>query len=320
VIIATERVGRPSDFTPREEPRRGGPCAFCAGHEHETPPEILAYREPRDARADGPGWRVRVVPNKFPALRIEGALERRGQGLYDLMNGVGAHEVLIESPDHDHGLGRLPPAAVEDVLRAVRDRVVDLRRDDRFRSVVVFKNHGAAAGASLEHPHMQLIATPIVPLVVADELLHARAYHDYRERCLFCDILSQELAAGVRLVGETPEVVAFAPFAARFPFETWILPRRHGATFETTNPETLRDLARLVRSVLGRLDRAIGDPPYNLFLHSAPFGTEGSPSYHWHVEIVPKLVGVAGFEWGSGFHINPMPPENAARTLRNTPE
>jgi UDPglucose--hexose-1-phosphate uridylyltransferase len=159
-----------------------------------------------------------------------------------------------------------------------------------------------------------------VPLVVADELHQARAYHDYRERCLFCDMLSQELAAGARLVGETPEVVAFAPFAARFPYETWILPRRHAAAFETTSPETLRDLARLVRSVLGRLDRAIGDPPYNLFLHSAPFGTEVSPSYHWHVEIVPKLVGVAGFEWGSGFHINPMPPEDAARTLRNTPE
>jgi UDPglucose--hexose-1-phosphate uridylyltransferase len=316
VIIATERVRRPSDFQLTPTERRGGPCHFCAGHEHETPAEVLAYRDAAEAPRDAPPWRVRVVPNKFPALRVEGDLERRGHGLYDLMNGVGAHEVVIESPHHDARLATLPAAAVEDVVRAYRDRIVDLKRDDRFRSVLVFKNHGARAGATLEHPHSQLIATPIVPLTVVAEMDHARGYHDYRERCLFCDMLYQELEDRARLVAAGPHVVAFAPFAARFPFETWILPRRHAAAFERARAEELHDLAAVLGAVLGRLDRVLGDPPFNLLLHSAPVGTEDSPSYHWHVEILPTLAPAAGFELGSGFHINPMPPEEAARLLR----
>jgi UDPglucose--hexose-1-phosphate uridylyltransferase len=287
VIIATERVRRPSDFPRRDTPRRGGPCALCAGHEAETPPETLAYRDPPAALADTPGWRVRVVPNKFPALRIEGDLERRGVGIYDVMNGVGAHEVIVESPDHDRPLARLPVGAVAEVLRAYRDRIADLQRDARIRSVLVFKNHGAEAGATLEHPHSQLIATPVVPLVVADELHQARAYHDYRERCLFCDILRQESADAVRLVAENQRVVGFAPFAARMPFETWLVPRVHAAAFEHVDDATLHELASVLATVLARLDRALGDPPYNLVLHSAPFGDGESPSYHWHIEVVP---------------------------------
>jgi UDPglucose--hexose-1-phosphate uridylyltransferase len=316
VIIATERVRRPRDFSVPRPARRGGPCAFCAGHEHETPAEVLAYREPAGARAGGPGWRVRVVPNKFPALRIEGDLERRGQGLYDVMNGLGAHEVIVESPDHDASLATLPTTSVELVLSAYRDRILDLRRDERFRSVVVFKNHGAEAGATLEHAHSQLIATPVVPLVVAEEVHLARSYHDYRERCLFCDILRQELEERQRLVAEGEHVVAFAPFAARFPFETWLLPRRHAAAFEHAGAAELRDLAGVLRAVLARLATAVDDPPYNLILHSAPFGAAESRSYHWHVEITPKLTALAGFELGSGFHINPLAPEDAARALR----
>jgi UDPglucose--hexose-1-phosphate uridylyltransferase len=317
VIIATERVRRPTDFAPVRRARRGGPCPFCAGHEAETPPEILAAREP-GAPADSPGWRVRVVPNKFPALRIEGELERRGHGIYDLMNGVGAHEVIIESPEHDQELGAQSAAGVEEVLRAYRSRVADLRRDPRFRSVTLFKNRGPEAGATLEHAHSQLIATPVVPLTVTAELDHAHAYFRYRERCLFCDILRQESEARDRLIVEGQHVVAFAPFAARFPFETWIMPRRHGSVFEDVDDVVLRDLAVVLRSVLRKLDRSIGDPPYNLFVHSAPFATGESPSYHWHFEIMPTLTGVAGFELGSGFHINPVPPEDAARFLRDT--
>ena len=320
VIIATERVRRPTDFPRRRAERRGGPCALCSGHERETPPEVLAYRDSPAAPADSAGWRVRVVPNKFPALRIEGDFERRGQGLYDLMNGVGAHELLVESPDHDGNLAALPAGAVEDVVRACRDRLIDLKRDERLRSVIVFKNHGAEAGASLEHPHSQLIATPVVPLVVAEEVHQARAYYDYRERCLFCDMVRQELDEQYRLVAESTEVVAFAPFAARFPFETWLVPRRHAAAFEQTDVARLCDVAAVLRIVLRKLARALDDPPYNLILHSAPFGGGESPSYHWHIEITPKLTNLAGFELGSGFHINPMPPEDAARVLRDTPD
>jgi UDPglucose--hexose-1-phosphate uridylyltransferase len=316
VIIATERLRRPRDFARQQPARRGGPCVFCPGHERETPPEILAYRGSPGV-PNGSGWRVRVVPNKFPALRVEGGLERRGEGMYDLMNGVGAHEVVIESPDHERELGDQPPEVVEEVLRAYRDRIADLKRDERFRSVTVFKNRGAEAGASLEHPHSQLIATPVVPLTLNDELDNAGAYYRFRERCLFCDIVQQELDARSRLVLAGEHVVALAPFAARFPFETWLLPRRHAAAFEDLKAEELHDLARVLRAVLAKLDRAIADPPYNLLLHSAPFGAGDSPSYHWHFEVVPKLVGMAGFELGSGFHINPVPPEDAARFLRD---
>jgi UDPglucose--hexose-1-phosphate uridylyltransferase len=317
VVIATERVRRPGDFPRRPSVPRGGPCVFCPGHEAATPPEVLAYRD-APAEPDAPGWRVRVIPNKFPAVRIEGGLERRGEGIYDLMNGIGAHEVVVESPEHDGELSRLPPSALEDVLRAYRDRIVDLKRDERFRSVLVFRNRGVDAGATLEHPHSQLVATPVVPLVVADELQQSRAYHDYRERCLFCDILRQETEARVRVVVDTDRAVAFVPFAARVPFETWVLPRRHAAAFERTGDADLRGIAAALRTVLGKLDRALGDPPYNLLLHSAPSGVDESPSYHWHFEILPRLTGLAAFELGGSLHVNPVPPEDAGRLLRDT--
>ena len=317
VIIATERVRRPTDFPRRARVRRDGPCPLCPGHEADTPPEVLAYRDPAGA-ADGPGWRVRVVPNKFPALRVEGDLERRGHGVYDLMNGMGAHEVIVTSPDHDRGLARLPLPAVEDVLRAWRSRIGDLARDDRLRSVLVFENHGEEAGATLEHPHSQLIATPVVPLAVADELHGARAFHDWRERCLFCDILRQESDDRTRVVVEAPAVAAFAPFASRVPFETWIVPRRHAAAFELADDGVLRETASVLAAVLARLDRRLDDPAYNLVLHSAPFGMGESPAFHWHIEVLPRIGGTSGFELGSGFHINPVPPEDAARLLRET--
>jgi UDPglucose--hexose-1-phosphate uridylyltransferase len=209
-------------------------------------------------------------------------------------------------------------AGVEEVLRAYRGRVADLKRDPRFRSVTLFKNRGPEAGATLEHPHSQLIATPVVPVTVTAELDNAHAYFRYRERCLFCDILRQESDARARVVVEGQHVLAFAPFAARFPFETWLIPRRHASAFEEVDDVVLRDLAGVLRTVLRKLDRAIGDPPYNLLVHSAPFATGESPSYHWHFEIVPALTGVAGFELGAGFHINPVPPEDAARSLRDT--
>ncbi len=317
VAIDTERVRSPRDFVRPRPPRRGGPCAFCPGHERETPPEILAYRDPPGSPANAPGWRVRVVPNKFPALRVEGDLERRGDGLYDLMNGRGAHEVIIESPAHDQTLASLPPSAIQDVVRAYRERILDLRCDERLRSVLILRHHGLMAGIDHEHPHSQLLAAPIVPMAVSAEIDHARTYYTYRERCLFCDILRQEIDHGTRLVAVSSHVVAFAPFAARFPFETWLMPRHHAAAFESADDAVLRDLASILRTVLRKLEHTLADPPHTLLLHSAPFGDGESPSYHWHVEIVPTLVGVGDFEWGTGLHLNPLPPEDAARVLRD---
>jgi UDPglucose--hexose-1-phosphate uridylyltransferase len=318
VIIATERARRPSDFVTEPVRPRATTCAFCEGHEQQTPPEVLAGRPP-DSRPNTPGWTYRVVPNKFPALRIEGELEPSGEGLFDRMNGVGAHEVVIETPRHDASLAGLSVDAVTDVLLAYRERMVDLKKDPRFAYVLVFKNHGEAAGASLEHPHSQLIATPIIPIMVSEELAGSAQYYDLKERCVWCDMVRQERRGRARLVLESPEFVGLAPFAPRFPFETWILPTRHRAAFEESTEEELRGVAETLGEVLRRMDQVLGEPPYNFMLHTAPFREAQLESFHWHLEVIPKLTRVAGFEWGSGFFINPVPPEAAAEALRASP-
>ena len=315
VIISTERGRRPSDFPVQPILARGGSCVFCPGHEAKTPPEILAGRPP-DSAPDTPGWSLRVVPNKFPALRIEGELEPSGEGLYDRMSGVGAHEVVIESPQHDATLSTLPADTVADVLLAYRERVLDLKKDPRFQYILVFKNHGAPAGASLEHPHSQLIATPIIPIMVLEELKGAAEYYGMKERCVWCDVVRQERRDRRRMIMEAGGFVALAPFAPRFPFETWILPTRHRSAFEETGVEELRGLADVLGEFLRRLDRVLQRPPYNFMLHTAPLREGPLDHFHWHLEIIPKLTNVAGYEWGSGFFINPTPPEDAATALR----
>jgi UDPglucose--hexose-1-phosphate uridylyltransferase len=316
VIISTERLKRPSDFRiERAAPPGPDECPFCAGREDLTPPEVLAYRHNGTA-PNSPGWDLRVVPNKFPALKVEGTLEREGEGIFDRMNGIGAHEVIIETPGHEKTLASMSEVEIERVLFAFRDRIIDLRQDRRFRYILVFKNHGAAAGATLEHTHSQLIALPIVPDFVREEIEGARRHYTAKERCVFCDIIRQELAAGRRVILEGADVVALAPYAPRFPFETWLLPRRHGARFEEAPHQEYEGLARLLKSVLQRMNRALESPAYNLIIHSAPLSEEVGESYHWHVELIPKVTRVAGFEWGTGFYINPTSPEEAARVLR----
>jgi UDPglucose--hexose-1-phosphate uridylyltransferase len=315
VIISTERGKRPTDFTDRVGPRRGSFCPFCPGNEDKTPPEVLAFRNP-GGRRDGPGWQVRVVPNKFPALQIEGDMDRRGEGLYDKMNGIGAHEVIIETPEHDCELSRIPAAGIEQVLHAYRERMVDLKRDRRFRYLMLFKNHGEAAGATLEHGHTQIIATPIVPKRVQEEIDGARGHFALKERCIFCDMIAQERLDGRRIVVENDEFVAFAPFASRFAFETWLLPKRHESHFEEGDPGRIPALAQILRVTLMRIGRALNHPPYNFILHTSPTNQTHLDHYHWHFEIMPKLTKTAGFEWGTGFHINPTPPEEAAEYLR----
>jgi UDPglucose--hexose-1-phosphate uridylyltransferase len=314
VVIATERVRRPADFAVGRTPRPPESCLLCGGREAETPPERLALREKSDAGAPVAPWRVRVVPNKFPVLRGEGALERRGEGVYDLMSGVGAHELIVESPAHDVKLADLPATAVGEILGACRTRIRALRQDPRLRAALLFKRHDPDAIGRARHPQCELLATPVVSEPVVQEMEQAKIYHDYRERCLFCDILRQELDAGLRLVAESEHAVALAPFAARAPFEVWLLPRRHRAAFEDVEDAEQADVAALLRTVLRKLDRTIGDPAFELVLHSAPFGDAGSPAYHWHVEIVPAVV--TGDRGSVGLVVNPMPPEDAARFLR----
>jgi UDPglucose--hexose-1-phosphate uridylyltransferase len=316
VIISTERAKRPSDFRVERASVVGGEwCPFCAGHEGLTPPEVLAYRQ-NGASPNGPGWDLRVVPNKFPALHVEGTLDRQGEGLFDRMNGIGAHEVIIETPDHSKTLATMSEAEIERVLWAFRDRVLDLKQDRRFRYILLFKNHGAAAGATLEHTHSQLIALPIVPDYVREEIEGAHQHFRAKERCVFCDVIRQELSAGRRIIQENAEVVALAPYAPRFPFETWLLPRRHGARYEEASRQEYEGLARALKSLLQMMDRTLESPAYNLIIHSAPFSEDVAEFYHWHVELIPKLSRTAGFEWGTGFYINPTSPEEAAEVLR----
>jgi UDPglucose--hexose-1-phosphate uridylyltransferase len=316
VIIATERERRPSDFKTDPVQLRSTSCVFCPGNEERTPPEVLALRPP-DRGRDSPGWSLRVVPNKFPALRIEGEIEPSAEGLFDRMNGVGAHEVVVETPDHTASLASLPVDSVVDVLLSYRERVTDLKKDPRFEYVLVFKNYGEAAGASLEHPHSQLIATPIIPIMVSDELSGSAQYYRMKERCVWCDILHQERRRGTRVVLERDGFVALAPFAPRFPFETWILPARHYSRFEECGVDDLRGLALALGSFLRRMAHLLKDPPFNFMLHTAPLREPLLDYFHWHLEIIPKLTRVAGFEWGSGFFINPVPPEDAAAALRD---
>jgi len=316
VIISAERARRPSDFAPAPVQTKGASCVFCEGHEAQTPPEVLAYRA-ADSQANGPGWSLRVVPNKFPALRIEGELEPRGEGLYDTLNGIGAHEVIIETPDHRGTLASLGESGAADVFWAYRERLSDLKKDPRFEYILIFKNHGEAAGASLEHSHSQLIATPIVPIMVAEELTGAAQYFRRKERCVWCDILKQERQAGVRVISEEAGLMALAPFAPRFPFETWILPTAHRSAYEEIGREDATALARLVHELLVRMNALLRDPPFNFMLHTAPLREPALDHFHWHLELIPKLTRVAGFEWGSGFFINAVPPEDAAAALRN---
>jgi UDPglucose--hexose-1-phosphate uridylyltransferase len=316
VIISTERARRPLEYTHEPAPARaGGFCPFCPGAEDKTPPEVFAFRD-RATPANTAGWHLRVIPNRFPALKIEGSLDRQGEGLYDKMNGIGAHEVVIETPRHELALCELDEEAIERVLHAYRERIVDLKRDTRFRYVMVFKNHGAAAGASLEHTHSQLIALPVVPVNVTEMMRGARHYFEYKERCIFCDIVKQELSDGRRVIYDNPGFTVVAPFAPKQPFETWILPKAHHASYEEAPAASFRLLANALRTALRRLNTALDNPPYNFMLLTAPFSDSGAQHYHWHIEIMPTLTKVAGFEWGSGFYINPTPPEDAAAFLR----
>ncbi|MBN1808287.1 MAG: galactose-1-phosphate uridylyltransferase [Planctomycetes bacterium] len=315
VIVAHERAKRPSDFPVELQRKSPDFCPFCEGNESKTPNEIYAVRT-RDSKPNTPGWKVRVVPNKFPALGIEGDLDKRGHGIYDRMNGIGAHEVIIESPSHNISLTELSETHIEDVYLTYLNRVKDLDRDHRMICPMIFKNVGFTAGATLEHTHSQIIATPVVPRTVLQEMEGARRFYDYRGRCLFCDIIAQEKDEGVRLVEENDSFVSFCPYASRFPFETWVLPRNHQARFDKESPALMRDLAGLMRRTLLRLERALNLPPYNYMIHTTPFDNQDVEYYHWHIEIIPRLTKVAGFEWGTGFYINPVPPEAAGTFLR----
>jgi UDPglucose--hexose-1-phosphate uridylyltransferase len=322
-IIAPERKQRPDEFWHGRDraPAALGPDPLAAGNEALTPPTIFAI----PAAGDGGGWQVRVFANPFPALRVEGDVVREAVGLNDTVAGVGAHEVIVETPRSDAELADLKIDEVAMVLHAWRARLLDLRRDVRLRYSLIFKDKGREAGASLRHAHSQLIATPIIPTTIVQELNAARSHFRHRERCLFCDVIRQELRLGERVCLETERFVALAPFASTSPFETWVLPKEHRHDFGLAADDELRALALILRDLLRRLRVLLDDPPFNLVLHTAPnphprpgrpeFWTTIEYDFHWHLEIVPRIHRPAGFDWGAGCSLNPTPPEEAARYL-----
>ncbi|MBN3038453.1 MAG: galactose-1-phosphate uridylyltransferase [Candidatus Omnitrophica bacterium] len=325
VIIATERAKRPEDFKVDKEPATEGICPFCKGNEDRTPPEIFAIRK-SETKQNQPGWDVRVVPSIKPLLKVEGELNRRGKGIYDLMDGIGAHEIVVETPEHIANIADLEEEQIVKVIDAYVHRFTELQKDVRLKYALMFKNYGHTAGAGhINHARSQIIATPVNPKRVKEELRGAKRYYEYKERCVFCDIIKQEMEDGQRLIIDIDGLIAIAPFASRFPFEVWILPKEHCCDFFKIGSEHRRDLAGIIKKVMLKLKTALNDPPYNFVLHTAPFRTPKKgylktieEDFHWHIEIMPRLTRVAGFEWGTGFYINPTPPEVAAKSLRET--
>lgn len=283
-------------------------CPFCPGSEKNTLPHVVAFPE------KGP-WRVRVIPNKFPILHSDLRPDPATSGIYDRLGGFGVHEVVVESSDHHGDFARLSVEHTDEILAAWLSRSSKLAEDKRIRYVLIFRNRGTEAGSSIEHPHSQIIGLPIVPKLVMDENAAALRYYQWKERCVFCDMITDELTQGLRIVEETERFVAFVPYAARFPYETWILPKTHAAHFSSIAADERKELAKILRSTLRKVDRTLETPPFNLILHTAPSQEGDLTHYHWHIEIMPRLVETGAFEWGTGFYVNPVLPEDAVRQL-----
>jgi len=321
VIIDTEETVVPK--SPAEIPEIGEKCPFCAGNEAQTPKEIYALRD--GSPANQPGWKIRVVPNIKPILRIEGDLQKSGVGVYDMVSGIGANEVIIETPEHIHNSGDLSVDQAALVFDTYRRRIEDLQRDQRFRYILIFKNYGRLAGAStIGHAHSDLIALPATPIRIKVKLKGCLEYYGYKERCLFCDIIAQEIEMGDRLIFQSEKFVVIAPYASRFPFEMVVIPKRHEFSYKLIDPDEIRDLAQVMKRLNGAMRRVLGDPPYNLILNDSPnllprsdYWKSIQQDFHWHIEITPRLYRTTGFEVGTGFYINRFAPEKAAAIIRD---
>jgi UDPglucose--hexose-1-phosphate uridylyltransferase len=314
VVITTENPKGPSDYLAFKFPFRvaesGESCPFCRGNEWMTPPETFST-----GTREG-GWAVRVVPNKSPFFHIEGGFERRAEGMYDLMGAIGAHEIVVEAPDHHPSFATMDHAQIRHVLLAYRQRFIDLERDPRFQQLLILKNY---PGIFNRHPHSHLLAMPVVPRGIDEEILGTLDYYQRKERCIFCDIMREELSARKRVVMETSFFLVFCPFASRFPFETWIIPKTHSPDFQAITEEMMGDLSVILQSLFARFHALLSDPPYSFVVHTSPIqGQFHRDEYHWHVEARLRIGLREGFEWGTGFFVNPTPPENAAALLRDS--
>jgi UDPglucose--hexose-1-phosphate uridylyltransferase len=316
VLVAPERARRPEDFredarpSTHDRPSHREGCPFCPGGEDNTPGESLRYLN------ESGDWLVRSFPNRFPAVRKEMHNEQTGDRFHRKRNGHGLHEVLAESRLHNATLALQPVSEVELVLRAWRERFLSVARMPGIDHVVIFKNHGAAAGSSLEHPHSQIVGLPVIPSPVRGRMQVAWSHYRKYGRCVFCEVLTCELEDRDRVIESNADFVAFVPFAAYSPFSIWILPRRHHHCFGLVNDQEISALATLLQDVLARLYNSLGDPDYNLVIRSAHPPGPGSHFFHWYIAIVPRLAKLAGFEMGTGMFINGSSPEGDAASLR----
>ena len=315
VVIATERARRPEELANKRERKKVASyvasCPFCPGNEKLTPPEVL--RVP--ASPDVP-WHARVIPNKFAALSREVQPTRTVHRTLRSINGFGVHDVIIETPDHSQVLALMPDSYVAEILRIYKTRYDELSLDPRIALITIFKNHGIDAGTSLEHPHSQMIATPVTSLQVRDRFQQALRYFDDFGDCMFCEMLKEELQEETRIVMVSEHFVALELYASPAPFCTHIYPRRHMASFGDVSAAEINDLARTLRSVLAKLYHGLADPDFNFTIRSAPAENAGVKYFHWYLSVIPRLTRVAGFELGSGMFINTVLPEAAAEFLR----
>jgi UDPglucose--hexose-1-phosphate uridylyltransferase len=320
VIIARDRAKRPHELVREHNggslPEYSPTCPFCPGNESMSPPEILSIEDP------GTGcWRVRVFANKYPALSPVGSTKRREEdGFFRSMDGIGMHEIIVETPRHDERLARMDAGDIKLVLRAYRERYNALRTAESVRAIIIFKNHGPSAGTSLIHSHSQLVATPVIPRTMRIRRSVAADYFDSTGRCLYTDLVEHERDAGTRILYETNRFVVFHPFASTRPFETWIVPKSRQASFGSITDQDLAQLAGMLQTTLGALDGGLNNPDYNYILHSAPIGEEDVKYFLWHLRIIPRTTTMAGFEIGSGMCINPAMPEDTAQFIRELPQ
>jgi UDPglucose--hexose-1-phosphate uridylyltransferase len=312
VVITADHPKGPSDYLPFKPPYRPqepeGQCPFCPGNEGLTPKETFSLS------SEGRGWSVRVVPNKFPFFHIEGEFDRRGEGMYDAMEAIGAHEIVVEAPEHHQNLATMESDQIEKIFVAYRARLIDLERDLRFQQFLILKNY---PGVFNRHPHSHVIAMPVIPKRIDEEIWGTLDYYQRKERCIFCDIIKEEISLKKRVILETVHFLVFSPYASRYPFETWIIPKSHCPDFHLITEEEIRDLSAGIQSLFLCFYKLLSDPPYSLALHTAPVRNRfHRPEYHWHIETRLRIGLREGFEWGTGFFVNPTPPEDAAAFLR----
>ncbi|MFB3814570.1 MAG: galactose-1-phosphate uridylyltransferase [Terriglobales bacterium] len=317
VIIATERAKRPEEMVVKREPKvvphYVPTCPFCPGNEKLTPPEIL--RLP-DGAADG-RWNARVIPNKFSALSRDVQPVRTIQGSHRKIDGFGVHDVVVETSDHALYAALMTDDQVIEILRCYKARFDQLSQDPRIAHVTIFKNHGVDAGTSLEHPHSQIIAAPVISTQVRNRMMEAIRHYDEFGECMFCRAIEEELSEGTRVVLVTDHFVAMEPYASATPFCTHVYPRRHMASFGFITDAEMRDLAQVLRTLLAKLYFGLKNPDFNYTIRTAPHECATVSYYHWYLSVIPRLTRVAGFELGSGTFINTVLPEAAAEFLRN---